>query len=207
MESRRAISASGTARPPQISQPKYRPRRCRGRNLHGQKSTHRDLLGFLGDRKVAHCATMKPEVLVRIFLLLSYAVVATRSADALDPDRLISQYAHTAWRVRDGYFQAPPLAIAQTKDGQLWLGGEGGLLRFDGVQFSPWKPRGGQALPSERIYGLLGSRDGSLWIGTGRGLTQLKNDRLTIYATMGRFSSLIEDHQGTIWAGHTRAPA
>jgi ligand-binding sensor domain-containing protein len=136
-----------------------------------------------------------------VFLL----VAGTGRAHGVDPSRHISQYAHTAWRVRDGYFQAPPLAIAQTKDGQLWLGGEGGLLRFDGVQFSSWKPPGGQALPGGRIYGLLGSSDGSLWIGTGRGLAQWKNDRLTVYSKAGRFSSLIEDRQGTIWAGHTRA--
>src|SRR5215813_4611667 len=125
------------------------------------------------------------------------------SAHALDPSRMLTQYGHTAWRVRDGYFSAPPLAIAQTRDGQLWLGGEGGLLRFDGVQFTPWKPPDGQALPDERIYGLLGANDGSLWIGTGRGLAQWKNDKLTVYAKLGRFGSILEDHQGTIWAGHT----
>src|SRR5262249_37478564 len=91
-------------------------------------------------------------------------------------------------------------------DGQLWLGGEGGLLRFDGVQFTPWKPPDGQALPDERIYGLLGANDGSLWIGTGRGLAQWKNDKLTVYAKLGRFGSILEDHQGTIWAGHTWDP-
>ena len=79
------------------------------------------------------------------------------------------------------------------------------MLRFDGVQFSPWKPPEGQVLPDERIYGLLGASDGSLWIGTGSGLAQWKNDKLVVYAKAGRFYSLLEDHHGTIWAGHTRA--
>jgi signal transduction histidine kinase/ligand-binding sensor domain-containing protein len=97
------------------------------------------------------------------------------------------------------------VAIAQTKDGQLWLGGEGGLIRFDGVQFSPWKAPERQPLPDERIYGLLGASDGSLWIGTGSGLARWKDGHLVTYASAGRFGSIVEDSNGTIWAGHTRA--
>jgi signal transduction histidine kinase/ligand-binding sensor domain-containing protein len=123
---------------------------------------------------------------------------------ALDPSRALTQYGHTAWRIRDGYFPSAPLAIAQTKDGQLWLGGEGGLLHFDGVQFSPWKAPNGQPLPDERIFALLGASDGSLWIGTGSGLARWKDGRLVTYARAGRFSSIVEDPHGTIWAGHTR---
>jgi signal transduction histidine kinase/ligand-binding sensor domain-containing protein len=140
-------------------------------------------------------------MLGRLFL----ACLLSASVFALDPSRNLTQYAHTAWRVRDGYLSTSPLAIAQTKDGELWIGGEGGLLRFDGVQFSPWTPPEGQALPDARIYGLIGASDGSLWIGTGSGLARWKNDQLVVYANAGRFSSLLEDHQGTIWAGHTRA--
>jgi signal transduction histidine kinase/ligand-binding sensor domain-containing protein len=138
-------------------------------------------------------------------ILSGFVLAAFPSAEALDPKLQLSQYAHTAWRVREGYFSAPPLAIAQTKDGQLWLGGEGGLLRFDGVQFSAWKPPGGQGLPDERIYGLLGASDGSLWIGTGWGLARWVDGKLVVYAKAGRFSTLLEDESGTIWAGHTRA--
>jgi signal transduction histidine kinase/ligand-binding sensor domain-containing protein len=124
---------------------------------------------------------------------------------ALDPSRALTQYGHTAWRIRDGYFPSAPLAIAQTKDGQLWLGGEGGLLHFDGVQFSPWRAPNGQPLPDERIFALLGASDGSLWIGTGSGLARWKDGRLVSYASAGRFASIVEDPHGTIWAGHTRA--
>jgi signal transduction histidine kinase/streptogramin lyase len=87
----------------------------------------------------------------------------------------------------------------------LWLGGEGGLLHFDGVQFSPWRAPNGQPLPDERIFGLLGASDGSLWIGTGSGLARWKDGRLVTYAREGRFYSIVEDPRGTIWAGHTRA--
>jgi signal transduction histidine kinase/ligand-binding sensor domain-containing protein len=126
------------------------------------------------------------------------------SVCALDPNLYISQYSHTAWRVRDGYFSSAPLAIAQTQDGRLWIGGESGLLQFDGVRFVPWTPPDNSPLPGNRIFNLLGTRDGSLWIGTDKGLARWKNNQLTAYATYGRFIALMEDRNGAVWAGHTR---
>ena len=103
-------------------------------------------------------------------------------SSALDPNLQLTQVGDTAWRVREGYFSDPPLAITQTKDGQLWIGGEGGLLRFDGVQFVPWSPPEGNHLPGNRIFGLLGASDGSLWIETGSGLARWQDGKLTVYA-------------------------
>ena len=61
------------------------------------------------------------------FLLGAYPVLA------LDPSLDVSQYAHTAWTVRDGFSVGAIFAMAQTPDGYLWLGSEFGLFRFDGV--------------------------------------------------------------------------
>src|SRR5262245_38900463 len=72
-------------------------------------------------------------------------------AFALDPALDISQYAHTAWRVRDGFTKGAIVSIAQTPDGYLWLGTEFGLYRFDGVRAILWQPPAGQQLPSNRI--------------------------------------------------------
>jgi ligand-binding sensor domain-containing protein len=58
-----------------------------------------------------------------------------QQAFALNPSLDVSQYAHSAWKIRDGFFKGTIVAIAQTSDGYLWLGSEFGLLRFDGVRF------------------------------------------------------------------------
>src|SRR5260370_31721099 len=87
-------------------------------------------------------------------------------APALDPSLDLSQYAHTAWKVREGFAKGSILSIAQTPDGYLWLGTELGLLRFDGVRVVPWQPPNGEQLPSNYILFLLVSQDGTLWIGT-----------------------------------------
>src|SRR5215469_10973660 len=67
---------------------------------------------------------------------------------ALDPSLDVSQYAHTAWRIREGFTKGMIGSIAQTPDGYLWLGTDLGLLRFDGVRTVPWQPPAGEQLPS-----------------------------------------------------------
>ena len=86
--------------------------------------------------------------LLRGFLLLFFFVTPVW---AVDPKTRISQYAHTAWRVRDGAFSGSPNAIAQTRDGYLWIGTQAGLVRFDDVQFTPWVPPDGKRLPSSQV--------------------------------------------------------
>ena len=119
---------------------------------------------------------------------------------ALNPDRQISQYAHTAWRIQDGVFRGAPHAITQTTDGYLWIGTEAGLVRFDGVRFAPWAEMGGKALPSERVYSLLGASDGSLWIGTNIELARWKDRNLVTFPeTQGWVESIVQDPAGTVW--------
>ena len=122
---------------------------------------------------------------------------------ALDPSLNISQYAHTSWKVSDGFTRGMIESIAQTPDGYLWLGTEFGLFRFDGVRAVPWQPPAGEKLPNDIINTLLVTRDGTLWIGTDKGLASWKNGRLTDYREVKGYdiASLVEDRDGTVWAG------
>ena len=141
---------------------------------------------------------------ISIARLVLYAVillVVCPDAAALDPSLDLTQYIHTAWTARDG-LRGSVRSIVQTPDGYLWLGTEFGLVRFDGVQFVSWSPPPGQHLPSNNIGSLLASRDGALWIGTLEGLASWKDGRLTQYPEIeGGALALIEDHEGTVWAG------
>src|SRR5690242_1296058 len=113
---------------------------------------------------VAGLRTVQPSILLA-GMLLAWCPCAF----ALDPALDVSQYAHTAWRVRDGFAKGEINAIAQTPDGYLWLGTEFGLFRFDGVRAVPWQPPSGQNLPSNDIRSLAAAHDGTLWIGTDKG--------------------------------------
>jgi PAS domain S-box-containing protein len=124
------------------------------------------------------------------------------SALALDPSLEVGQYGHTSWAARDGYSLGAVFAMAQTPDGYLWLGSEFGLFRFDGVRFTPWHPPAGHPLP-DKPYSLLVTRDGKLWIGTFAGLVSWNGDKLTQYPELDNqfVTSLLEDREGTVWAG------
>ena len=141
-------------------------------------------------------------------VLASLLLVALPRAHALDPEHRISQYAHSAWRVRDGAFAGAPSSITQTTDGYVWIGTLAGLGRFDGVRFVPFVPPAGQHLPNPAVISLLGATDGSLWIGTASGLAQWKHGELfTFPETAGRVNSIYEDGDGTIWIARSRTDA
>src|SRR6202453_4830436 len=144
----------------------------------------------------------------RAVVALGIVLACCACAFALDPSLDINQYAHTAWKIREGFFKGVITSIAQTPDGYLWLGTEFGLLRFDGVRSIPWQPPDGERLPSNYVRSLLATRDGRLWIGTDAGLTSWKAGKLTHYPELagqvGR--SLLDDREGTVWVGGVAAP-
>ncbi len=120
-----------------------------------------------------------------------------------DPPLTVSQYAHTAWTVRDGFSLGAVFAMAQTPDGYLWLGNGSGLFHFDGVRFVQWQPPPGNQLPTSGVYSLLCARDGTLWIGTFEGLATWRDGRLTWLREFDKMfvTSLLEDRNGTVWLG------
>jgi signal transduction histidine kinase/ligand-binding sensor domain-containing protein len=147
---------------------------------------------------------------VQLSILLAVMLLASCScALALDPFLDINQYAHTAWRIRDGFTASTINPIAQTPDGYLWLGTEFGLVKFDGLHPALWEPPANQHLPAGIIRSLLVARDGTLWIGSTGGLASLKDSRLTQYRDFDReiVFALLEDRDGTVWAGTGGAPS
>jgi signal transduction histidine kinase/ligand-binding sensor domain-containing protein len=144
----------------------------------------------------------------RAVFALGILLACCACAFALDPTLDVSQYAHKAWTVGEGFFKGAVSSIAQTPDGYLWLGTEFGLVRFDGVRPVPWQPPRDQHLPSSNVSSLLGARDGTLWIGTRNGLASWKGGKLTEYPELwGQVVfALLEDREGTVWAGSIGVP-
>jgi signal transduction histidine kinase/ligand-binding sensor domain-containing protein len=130
-------------------------------------------------------------------------------AHALNPRLDVSQYAHTAWKNREGFTNAVISAIAQSADGYLWLGTDSGLYRFDGVRVVAWQPPSNQHLPVNDIVALLAARDGTLWIGTVKGLASWKDGKLTQYPELDGMgiNEIVQDGDGVVWAaGWAAAP-
>jgi signal transduction histidine kinase/ligand-binding sensor domain-containing protein len=146
----------------------------------------------------------RTHVIFSLAILLACCVCAF----ALDPSLDVSQYAHTAWKTRDGFANGMVASIAQTPDGYLWLGTEFALVRFDGVRAIPWQAPNNQHLPRGIVQSLLVSRNGTLWIGTRSGLASWKEGKFIQYRELdGQIVyALLEDHEGTVWAGIVGAP-
>jgi signal transduction histidine kinase/ligand-binding sensor domain-containing protein len=148
----------------------------------------------------------KPRIPRILLCLTVFYVYSAGTVVALDPHRRISQYAHTAWRSQDGVVRGFPMT--QTTDGYLWLGTSEGLFRFDGVRFVRFAPKG-LDIPSRGFTSLLGSRDGSLWIGTPTSLSRLKDGKLQNYSDPSRrisYAFILEDRTGIIWVTRYHIP-
>src|SRR5580658_2637388 len=113
---------------------------------------------------------MARRAIIAVAMLLAWG----RGAYALDPALDVSQYAHTSWKIRDGFFKGIIFSIAQTPDGYLWLGTEFGIVRFDGVHAVPFQ-LADQLLRDTRRAFVLGATDGRLWIGGFNGLVSWKD--------------------------------
>jgi len=149
---------------------------------------------------------VRKTVLVRAVCAAIAALSLCKLLPALEPSIKVTQLDHAVWTRQDARLLGGVLTLAQTTDGYLWIGTEFGLLRFDGVRFQPWLPPNGQHLSSNYIVALTAARDGSLWIGTRDGLTHWVGDTLETYHTSKGtagpvVTSILEDHEGQVWAG------
>jgi len=131
----------------------------------------------------------------RIIALLLVSPVAL----AVDPARMISQYGHSVWTVQEGFLPGAPMDITQTADGYIWIATRSGLVRFDGVRFTPFVPPPGQKLSSNRILSVGAGSDGSLWIGTRVGLHRYRDGRLTDFPDAPGWIVHIIERDGRIW--------
>lgn len=104
-------------------------------------------------------------------VLVGICVLAfATSALALDPAKPLLHLVHDRWTKQDGLATNTANALAQTKDGYLWIGTDEGVTRFDGARFVHFDPAATPGLRGGASRQLLAGRDGRLWIGSSQGL-------------------------------------
>lgn len=91
------------------------------------------------------------------------AVWSTQIAQAIDPNRTMSQYVRQEWGIENGFPRGPVYAIDQTADGYLWIGAEAGLVRFDGLNFSLFQSQAPEFPKISHVLGLATDDKGDLW--------------------------------------------
>ena len=141
-----------------------------------------------------------------LLLMLGHAAMA------LDPHRSLDHYGHQIWRTDSGLPQNTVHSILQTRDGYLWLGTDGGLVRFDGIDFLTFDAENTPQLASDTVYDLQEDASGRLWISTAAGLLSYRNGAFAAYTmAQGLPAATVwfsyQDRRHRIWAITPAGPA
>ncbi|HEY7863728.1 MAG TPA: two-component regulator propeller domain-containing protein [Thermoanaerobaculia bacterium] len=150
-----------------------------------------------------------PHARLRAAALAVSAAVCSASAFGLETDRPLSHYGLRQWTTDSGLPQNTVAALAQTRDGYIWMGTQDGLVRFDGVRFTVFTRRNTPELPDDWVQGLAEAPDGTLWIGTVGGLARYKNGRFEHWNRASALEkylaqSIVPTRDGTVWVVTSR---
>jgi ligand-binding sensor domain-containing protein len=121
-----------------------------------------------------------------------------------DLSRSAGALSFQSWQESQGLSQLPAHALAETRDGYLWIAGGNDLFRFDGLKFVSFAR---QLLPAGHpVQALLGDSQGALWVGSADGLECWSNGRLSTWSIKDGLPSssvtcLSEDLSGRLWVG------
>ncbi len=133
-------------------------------------------------------------------------LLAAVPALALNPAKSLLQYNCRVWTRQNGLPANGVKAIAQTRDGYLWLGTAQGLFRFDGVQFKLAEMPKSPFFWTANITCLASSQSGGLWFGLNRNSFAFYDRDASVF--LGRrewdgnsmdVKALIESKAGAVW--------
>ncbi len=135
------------------------------------------------------------------FALIALAVVSVRPALGLDPLRTLTQYFHRIWQAQQGLPEGTIYSLLQTHEGYLWLGTQGGLIRFDGVRFEKFENISRTAAANAWIRGAVEDSSHALWLATSDdGLLRLQGDTVQRFLPSENVQCLAKSKNGDIWA-------
>ncbi len=157
------------------------------------------LIKFMSVVSKAHRPVARNFLIFLTSIFMGAALFAPKSYAA----DFSSEYAGTIYDTESGLESVEINAIAQTKDGYMWVGTYSGLYRFDGYRFKAVRI-------DERIKNVMTlfvDSQGKLWIGTndtGVACYDVETGNVDFYDTGNGLSSdvirsICEDHEGNIY--------
>jgi ligand-binding sensor domain-containing protein len=112
--------------------------------------------------------------------------------------RLTAQsYDFSNFSLKEGLIQSQVLTIYQAKDRSLWIGTNGGLNNYDGIEFVPYSKADG--LVSNTITSIVQDKQGQIIVGTDKGISIVKNRNVRTILLGHAIYMLKIDQQGIVW--------
>lgn len=131
--------------------------------------------------RVRHVSS--PSSFARCTVVCAAILACWATAQALDRNSPLRNYGRRVWQTDEGLPQNTVNRVLQTADGYLWIATDGGLARFDGIQFKIFDRRNTPQLHSNTINSLYQDTHGTLWISTADGLTSYDRGRWSVLTT------------------------
>ena len=111
-------------------------------------------------------------------VILMSVIVVLAAPTASAKESALTDYVEVLFSNTSGIPTNEANTIVETSDGYIWIGGYGGLLRYDGRTFDNFS-RGDTGMTSSSIRALFEDSRGTLWVGT--------NEQGVFYYHDGRF--------------------
>lgn len=133
-------------------------------------------------------------------VLLLTVLGATRAGEA---PTALADFHRDLWTTREGLPHNSINAIAQTRDGYLWLATWEGPVRFNGREFTVFDRADQIGLPDLGVHALLAEPDGALRVGGFRGGLSRHFERRWqgLEPAAGMIVALYRDYDAALWVG------
>src|SRR5712691_2373824 len=147
-----------------------------------------------------HCGSS-----VGVFVWVAVLFWGAPAASGLNPEHRLTQYVHRIWQTQPGLPQTAIFAVSQTRDGYLWLGTESGVVRFDGVRFTPVPALERAQFDDIRARAFAEDSRGRVWIvSSNLGLVRVDDEGTKVFTAedglpRGEISCGFASQSGEIW--------
>jgi signal transduction histidine kinase/ligand-binding sensor domain-containing protein len=127
-----------------------------------------------------------PRIPLAALLLLLPFSVALRAGDVTPVAN--GDYSLTVWQSDDGLPHNSTTTIVQRRDGFIWIGTQGGLVRFDGLTFVPARSPLIDGIKSSSVASLIEEDEDTLLIATPQsGLVRLRHGEFSLHPLAAQF--------------------